>query len=144
MSEKISQYLKEKNCQLFFTCFYGTQVSWGPVYDNCSLFKKGKIAENLRAKSLKYLKKHSLIDYCGPVLLENISELQDFLKNLLAFPAVFSYRDIFVFCLGLPLVMELSHHLDIRVYTSSKEVYTNLKEFACKNELTYSEAFQKK
>ena len=76
------------------------------------------------------------MNHYGSILLETRSELRHFLDHLIAFSTVFSYQEIFIFCIDIPLILELSGHSDVIMYVSSKDIFTDIKEFSYKNGLT--------
>lgn len=116
---RLSRALEEKGYRSFLAGHYGMSRQWMPPEETRE--QAGNREENeLRRYARDYLLSVAPSDFKGAIQLESSKEIHSFLVALLAYPTVFSYLNLYLFCTTKPFVVELNHHADVMLYSISR------------------------
>jgi len=122
----LSKALVEVGCSSMLAGHYELSRVWMP--SNVIHHKKYPAFVALREVARDYLR-HTMPNlYQGAVILETPQEIRAFLEALLAYPTVFSYLSLYLFCTDIPIVVEIGHHANVLIYAKSQQILTPLRE----------------
>jgi len=128
----IYEILTKCHCCSFLVCRYGGNLPWNPPVSTSNLYFQQKAYDFLNSLSKKY---------SGMILLEMSSEVKDFLEAFITFPTIFRTYNIYMFCTSCPLIIEISHHLDMFFYSMSNEISEKIIH-SCQNDPDIASCFR--
>ena len=108
---RLATALKNKGCNALVAGHYGLSRRWMPPEANNNLLQNKDVIQ-LKDNAKTYLSSIMPFNFKGAILLESHDEIQRFLFALLAYPTIFSYLNLYLFSMTIPLVVEINHHAD--------------------------------
>jgi hypothetical protein len=128
-SAGLAQLVERMGCHAMLVRHWHMDRDWMPPPAAVKK-KQGPEVEILQQRVIQYIQTTLPPRYQGCLLLESSAEITEFLMALLAYPTVFAYLDLYMFCMSEPVAFELSHHANVVVYSTSRDVMDRVKQIA--------------